>query len=159
MNSSAVAFNCGGLQPVRAVLRGRALRQLAKGVSAPRIAEFIALTPQAIWKVGHRYAEDRLERVPYERERPGAAALLEESQKQQVIASILHLLFGDESGFDSGESSYRVLGGAAIEDRELWEGYSHCRGEVFWHCVFGWQAGAKSQETTKPQSVRCCSAA
>lgn len=31
-----------------------------------------------------------------------------------------HFLFVDESGYDSGESPYGVLGGAAIEDRELW---------------------------------------
>jgi hypothetical protein len=31
------------IQPVRAVLRAMALAQLAKGVSAPRIAEFISL--------------------------------------------------------------------------------------------------------------------
>jgi transposase len=80
MNSSAVL--------VRAVLRGMALRQLAKGVSAPRIAEFIALTPQAIRKVGHRYAAGGLERALYEKERPGAAALLEESQKQRIIAMV-----------------------------------------------------------------------
>ena len=31
-----------------------------------------------------------------------------------------HFLFVDESGYDAGESPYGVLGGAAIEDRELW---------------------------------------
>jgi transposase len=81
-------FLSGGVQPVRAVLRGMALRQLAKGVSAPRIAEFVDLTPQAIRKVGHRYAEGGLERALYEKERPGAAALLEESQKQRIIAMV-----------------------------------------------------------------------
>src|ERR1700712_5508643 len=50
----------GGVQPVRAVLRAMALLQLAKGDSAPRIAEFIPLTPQAIRKVGHRYVEGGL---------------------------------------------------------------------------------------------------
>ena len=81
-------FLSGGVQAVRAVLRGMALRQLAKGVSAPRIAEFIPLTPQAIRKVGHRYAEGGLERALYEKERPGAAALLEDSQKQRIIAMV-----------------------------------------------------------------------
>jgi hypothetical protein len=64
----------GGIQPVRAM----ALLQLARGMSAPRIAEFIPLTPQAIRKVGHRYIEGGFERAVYEKERPGATSLLEE---------------------------------------------------------------------------------
>ncbi len=78
----------GGVQPVRSVLRALALLQLAKGVSAPRIAEFVPLTPQAIRKVGHRYAEGGFERAIYEKQRPGAAALLEDSQKQRIIAMV-----------------------------------------------------------------------
>ena len=78
----------GGVQPVRAVLRAIAVLQMAKGVSAPRIAEFIPLTPQAIRKVGHRYVEGGFERAIYEKERPGAAALLEDSQKQRIIAMV-----------------------------------------------------------------------
>jgi hypothetical protein len=78
----------GGIQPVRAVLRAMALLQLAKGVSAPRIAEFIPLTPQAIRKVGHRYMAGGFERAVYEKERPGAAGLLEASQKQRIIAMV-----------------------------------------------------------------------
>ena len=78
----------GGVQPVRAVLRAMALLQLGKDVSAPRIAEFIPLTPQAIRKVGHRYVEGGFERAVYEKERPGAAALLEDSQKQRIIAMV-----------------------------------------------------------------------
>ena len=73
---------------MRAVLRAMALLQLAKGVSAPRIAEFIPLTPQAIRKVGHRYVEGGLDRALYEKERPGATALLEDSQKQRIIAMV-----------------------------------------------------------------------
>jgi hypothetical protein len=44
----------GGVQQVRVVLRAMALLQLAQGVSAPRIAGFVPLTPQAIRKIGHR---------------------------------------------------------------------------------------------------------
>jgi putative transposase len=77
-----------GVQPVRAVVRAMALLQLAKGVSAPRIAEFMPLTPQAIRKVGHRYVEGGFDRAVYEKERPGAAALLEDSQKQRIIAMV-----------------------------------------------------------------------
>jgi integrase len=81
-------FLSGGVQPVRAVLRALALLQLAKGASAPRIAELISLTPQAIRKVGHRYIEGGLDRALYEKERPGAAGLLEDSQKQRIIAMV-----------------------------------------------------------------------
>src|SRR5471030_2041893 len=78
----------GGIQPVRAVLRAMALLQLARGISAPRIAEFVPLTPQAIRKVGHRYVEGGFERAVYEKKRPGAASLLEDSQKRRIIAMV-----------------------------------------------------------------------
>jgi transposase len=78
----------GGVQPVRSVLRAMALLQLSKSISAPRIAEFIPLTPQAIRKVGHRYREGGFERAVYEKERPGAVSLLDASQKQRIIAMV-----------------------------------------------------------------------
>ena len=78
----------GGIQPVRVVLRAVSLLQMAKGVSAPRIAAVVPLTPQAIRKVGHRYQEGGLERALYEKERPGAASLLEDSQRQRIIAMV-----------------------------------------------------------------------
>ena len=78
----------GGVQQVRVVLRAVALFQLAKGVSAPRIASVLPLTPQAIRKIGHRHRQGGLERALYEKERPGAAALLEDSQKQRIIAMV-----------------------------------------------------------------------
>ena len=77
-----------GVQQVRVVLRALALVQLAKGVSAPRISGVIPLTPQAIRKIGHRYLEGGLERALYEKDRPGAAALLEDNQKQRIIAMV-----------------------------------------------------------------------
>ena len=78
----------GGVQQVRVVLRAVALLQLAKGVSAPRIAGMLPLTAQAIRKIGHRYREGGLERALYEKPRPGAEALLEDSQKQRIIAMV-----------------------------------------------------------------------
>jgi hypothetical protein len=47
------------------------------------------LTPQAIRKVGHRYRQGGLERALYEKQRPGAAEVLDDSQKQRIM-----LLFG-----------------------------------------------------------------
>ena len=78
----------GGVQQVRVVLRAVALLQLAKGISAPRIAEALPLTPQAIRKIGHRYAEAGLDRALYEKQRPGAAELLDDQQKQRIIAMV-----------------------------------------------------------------------
>jgi putative transposase len=78
----------GGVQQVRVVLRALTLLQLARGVSAPQIAGLVPLTPQAIRKIGHRYEEGGLERALYEKQRPGAEALLEDSQKQRIIAMV-----------------------------------------------------------------------
>jgi putative transposase len=78
----------GGVQQVRVVLRAVALLQLAKGVSAPKIAGMVPLTAQAIRKIGHRYSEGGMERALYEKQRPGAEALLEDSQKQRIIAMV-----------------------------------------------------------------------
>src|ERR1700743_725533 len=78
----------GGVQQVRVVLRAVALLQLAKGVSAPRIAGMMPLAPQAIRKIGHRYEDGGLERALYEKQRPGAEALLEDSEKQRIIAMV-----------------------------------------------------------------------
>ena len=77
-----------GIQHVRVVLRALSLLQLAKGVSSPRIASMIPLTPQAIRNVGHRYQEGGLEAALYEKQRPGAAAVLDASQKQRIIAMV-----------------------------------------------------------------------
>jgi hypothetical protein len=33
---------------------------------------------------------------------------------------VAHFLFIDESGYDNGPSPYGVLGGVAIEDRDVW---------------------------------------
>jgi putative transposase len=77
-----------GAQQVRVVLRALALLQLGRSVSAPLIAAVIPMTPQAIRKVGHRYREGGLERAVYEKQRPGATELLEDGQKQRIIAMV-----------------------------------------------------------------------
>ena len=80
-----------GTQPVRVVLRATVLLQLAKGVSAPRIARAIPLTAQAIRKIGHRYQEGRLQAALYDKPRPGAEEILDDSQKQRIIAMVCSL--------------------------------------------------------------------
>ena len=78
----------GGVQQVRAVLRALALLQLAKGIAAPRIAGIIPLTAQAIRNLGRRYQRGGLDRALYEKQRPGAAQVLDDSQKQRLIAMV-----------------------------------------------------------------------
>ena len=78
----------GGVQQVRVVLRALALLQLAKGVSAQQIANVVPLTSQAIRNIARRYQQGGLERALYEKPRPGAAEVLDESQKQRLIAMV-----------------------------------------------------------------------
>jgi putative transposase len=78
----------GGVQQVRVVLRALALRQLAKGDSAPWISQVVPLTAQAIRTIGHRYQRGGLAAALFEKQRPGAAAVLDDSQKQRIIAMV-----------------------------------------------------------------------
>ena len=78
----------GGVQQVRVVLRALALQQLAKGVSAPQIASVVLLTAQAVRNVGRRYRVGGLDAALYDKQRPGAAAILDDSQKQRLIAMV-----------------------------------------------------------------------
>ncbi len=78
----------GGIQQVRVVLRALTLLQLANGTSAPRIAKVVPLTAQAIRKLGHRYQKGGLETALYDKQRPGAEAVLDDSQKQRIIAMV-----------------------------------------------------------------------
>jgi hypothetical protein len=48
----------------------------------------LALTPQAIRKVGPRYEEGGLERALYEKQRPGAVEILDHNQEQRIIAMV-----------------------------------------------------------------------
>jgi putative transposase len=78
----------GGVQQVRVILRALALLQLAEDTSAPQIAKVIPLTPQAIRRMGHRYQQAGLNGALYERQRPGAAEVLDRNQKQRIIAMV-----------------------------------------------------------------------
>ena len=78
----------GGVQQVRVVLRALALLQLAENASAPQIAKVIPLTSQAIRRLGHRYEQAGLYGALYEKQRPGAAEVLDGSQKQRIIAMV-----------------------------------------------------------------------
>ena len=76
----------GGLRPVRTVLRALALRQLADGRSIREVAKSVGLTPKTVWLTGQRYRQGGLERALYERPRPGQSPLLDESQRQRIVA-------------------------------------------------------------------------
>ncbi len=78
----------GGVQQVRVVLRALALLPLAKGAAATRIAGVIPLTAQSVRNIARRYQQGGLDRTLYEKQRPGAAEVLDDSQKQRLIAMI-----------------------------------------------------------------------
>ena len=78
----------GGVQQVRVVLRALALLQLAEESSAPQIAKAIPLTPQALRRLGHGYQQAGLYGALYEKQRPGAAEVLDTNQKQRIIAMV-----------------------------------------------------------------------
>jgi putative transposase len=78
----------GGIQQVRVVLRGLALLRLSQGMTAPQTARLLELTPQAIRKIAHRYRENGLDRALYEKQRPGASELLDNLQKQRIVAMV-----------------------------------------------------------------------
>ena len=78
-----------GVQPVRVVLRAMALLHLAEGFTAPQVARSLGrLTAKAIRDVAHRYQQAGLGRALYDKARPGAAPLLDESDKQRIIAMV-----------------------------------------------------------------------
>ena len=78
----------GGVQPVRVLLRGLALRQLHDGKAVSEAAANVRLTPKAIREMGRRYANAGLERALYDRPRPGAQTLLQDKQRQRMIAMV-----------------------------------------------------------------------
>ena len=78
----------GGVQQVRVVLRALALLRLGEDASAPQIAKMVPLTPQAIRRLGHRYEQAGLDGALYEKQRPGAAEVLDTNQKQRIIAMV-----------------------------------------------------------------------
>ena len=77
-----------GIQPVRVILRALALEQLSLGLTAPAVARIVHLSPQAVRRIGHRYKRGGLESALFERQGRGAKPLLEESEKQRIIAMV-----------------------------------------------------------------------
>jgi transposase len=78
----------GGIQPVRVVLRALALSQLHQGRAASEVAACVRLTAKAVREIGRRYQDTSLDCALHDRPRPGAAALLDPSQRQRIIAMV-----------------------------------------------------------------------
>ena len=76
----------GGVQPVRTVARAMALRQLAEGQTIRKVAASIGLTPKTVWLVSQHYRQGGLERAVYDGPRPGNPRLLDDQQRQRIIA-------------------------------------------------------------------------
>ena len=74
------------------VLRALVLLQMAKGASAPRISQIVPLTSQAIRTIARRYQQGGLESALFEKQRPGAAAVLDDAQKQRILAMVCSIL-------------------------------------------------------------------
>jgi len=78
----------GGIQPVRTVLRALALEHLHEGKPVSEVAGVVRLTPKAVREIGRRYEDAGLDQALYDKTRPGAASVLEDSQRQRIIAMV-----------------------------------------------------------------------
>ena len=65
-----------------------ALSQLHDGKSTGDVAAMVRLTPKAVRQIGRRYEDAGLEPALYDKPRPGASPLLDDSQRQRVIAMV-----------------------------------------------------------------------
>ena len=78
----------GGIQAVRVVLRALALCQVHEGKPVSEVASSVRLTPKAVREIGRRYEDFGLEQALYDKQRPGAVAVLDDSQRQRIIAMV-----------------------------------------------------------------------
>ncbi len=78
----------GGVQQVRVTLRALALLRIGQGFTAPQVAQMIQLTDQAVRQIVRRYREGGLERALYEGPRPGKGRVLDQTQRQKIVAMV-----------------------------------------------------------------------
>jgi len=69
-------------------MRAVALQRLAEGMGAPQIAAVLPLSRQSVRNIARRYEQGGLERALYDRQRPGAQSLLDDKQRQRIIAMV-----------------------------------------------------------------------
>jgi putative transposase len=78
----------GGVEQVRVTMRAVALQRLAEGMGAPQISAVLPLSRQSVRNIARRYEQGGLERALYDKQRPGAASLLNAQQRQRIIAMV-----------------------------------------------------------------------
>lgn len=78
----------GGFEQVRVVMRAAVLQRLAEGMGAPQIAAVLPLSRQSVRNIARRYEQGGLERALHDKQRPGAASLLNAQQRQRIIAMV-----------------------------------------------------------------------
>ena len=78
----------GGVQQVRVVVRSLALLQLSRGDSAPTVARSLELTAKSVRGIGRRYLDGGLDRALYDQPRQGAQPILNDSERQKIIAMV-----------------------------------------------------------------------
>jgi transposase len=75
-----------GLQKVRVVLRSLVLLELHGNHTAAQVANNLALTAKAVRQIARRYEQGSLEQALYDKKRPGAPRILDNSQQQRIVA-------------------------------------------------------------------------
>ena len=73
---------------MRVILRGLALYQLHGGKAVSEVAANVRLSPKAVREIGWRYKDSGLDRALYDKQRPGAQSLLDDHQRQRIIAMV-----------------------------------------------------------------------
>jgi transposase len=77
-----------GVQSVRVVGRALVLTQLHEGRAASQVAASVQLSEKAVREIGRRYENDGLDRALYDKQRPGAKPILDDNQRQRIIAMV-----------------------------------------------------------------------
>ena len=78
----------GGIQQVRVILRALVLSQLHQGRAFAEVAANVRLNPKSVREIGRRYVDSGLDRALYDKQRPGPEALLDQSQRQRIVAMV-----------------------------------------------------------------------
>ena len=77
-----------GRESARVLRRALILRQLDQGETAAQVASHLGVAPKTVRAIARRYEEQGLESALYEKPRPGAAEVLDDNQKQRLIAMV-----------------------------------------------------------------------
>ena len=78
----------GGIQPVRVVLRALTLSQLHQGKAASEVADNLGIHSKTVREIGRRYEDAGLDQALYDKQRPGAVPLLDQNERQRIIAMV-----------------------------------------------------------------------